>query len=97
MMQTTESKGAIASTCMQAADFWLIVSTYQIGLVSKLSHNDAIQRPGKRIDVVAAHQHETYKKLAADDCACTARETSILPMTLPPTTKYIPVPGADRC
>ena len=50
--------------------FWLVASTHQIGLVSKLSHDDAIQRPGKRIDVVAAQEHETYKKLAADDCGC---------------------------
>ncbi len=91
MMQTTESKGAMASGCVWAANFWLVAITYQIGLVSKLGHNDAIQRPGKRIDVVAAQQHETCKKLAADDCGCTARETSILPMTLPPHTKYIPV------
>ncbi len=69
--------------------FWLVARTHQIGLVSKLSHNDAIQRPGKRIDVVAAQQHETYKKFAADNCACTARGTSILPMTLPVHTKYI--------
>jgi len=85
--------------------FWLVAGTHQIGLVSKLSHNDAIQRPGKRIDVVAAHEHKTCKKLAADDCTCTARATSqpasqpanqpasqsILPMTLPTHTKYTPV------
>ncbi len=79
------------------SESWVVASTHQIGLVSKLSHNNAIQRPRKRIDVVAAQEYKTYKKLAADDCACTARETSILPMTLPAHTKYILVPGAIRC
>ncbi len=78
--------------------FWLVAGTHQIGLVSKLSHDDAIQRPGKRIDVVAAQEHRTCKKLAADDCACTARETSMLPMTCQhtqSTSRLQAPPGAD--
>lgn len=74
--------------------FWLVVSTHQSGLVSKLGHDDAIQRPGKRIDVVAAQEHETHKKLAADNHACKPKDPSILSVTLPAHAKYIQVPGA---
>ena len=88
VMEKTELQGAMTSECNWAADFWLGASPYQIGLVSKLSHNNAIQRPGKRIDVVAAQQHKTYKTLTAADWGCTARTSSVLPMTLPVQSQF---------